>query len=347
MSKTKHHASSASQRREQLRQERQQRVNTEQKQRSQPHGKRSRRSRGSNPWPMVGIVVLLVAIVIGVFVFIARQQVPSTDSATSTVWKTITSLDAKTFATVANGSADDLLKQTFYQVKSPPAVLTGANGKPEVFYMGAEFCPYCAGQRWALITALSRFGTFSKVSPIISSESSVPTYSFHGSNYTSQYIDFVPVEVEDQQGKALETLTSEQNAIVNKYDAPPYTQAGSGHPFPFVSIGNQVVVTGGTVDSSLLVNHSYDDIARQLQDSNSDIAKSVLGAANYFTAAICSLTDNQPVNVCGADPVPQLQISLSSLAPKAFTPASGSQFATAATLPELVDSRRRSLVRAA
>ncbi len=338
MSKTKGHAASAAQRREQLRQERQQRVQSEQKQQSR--GKHSRRSRSRNPWPMVGGILLLVLIVIGVFVFLSQKKTSSTDSATAAVWKSITTIDPKTLATVANGSADDYVKQTFYQVKNPPAVLKGPNGKPEIFYMGADFCPYCGGQRWGLIVALSRFGTFSNVSPNVSGESSVPTYTFHQSSYTSQYISFVPTEIQDNQGQPLETLTSEQNAIVNKYDAPPYTQAGSGHSFPFISIGNQIVVTGGVVNSSLLVGHSYDDIAGQLKDPNTDIAKSVLGAANYFTAAICSLTNNQPANVCTADPVPQLQVSLSSLAPKAFVPASDQQLAVVAALPEMIAPRR-------
>ena len=40
---------------------------------------------------------------------------------------------------------------------------TNASGQkvPEILYMGAEYCPYCAAQRWATIVALSRFGTWS------------------------------------------------------------------------------------------------------------------------------------------------------------------------------------------
>jgi hypothetical protein len=34
------------------------------------------------------------------------------------------------------------------------------NGKPEVLYIGSEYCPFCAAQRWAMINAFSRFGTF-------------------------------------------------------------------------------------------------------------------------------------------------------------------------------------------
>ena len=38
---------------------------------------------------------------------------------------------------------------------TPKAVTSGtpltANGKPEMLYMGAEYCPYCAAERWAMI----------------------------------------------------------------------------------------------------------------------------------------------------------------------------------------------------
>jgi hypothetical protein len=34
------------------------------------------------------------------------------------------------------------------------------DGKPRVLDVGAEYCPYCATEKWALVVALSRFGTF-------------------------------------------------------------------------------------------------------------------------------------------------------------------------------------------
>ena len=46
---------------------------------------------------------------------------------------------------------------------SPPKTISGApltsGGKPEVLYIGAEYCPYCAAERWSMVVALSRFGT--------------------------------------------------------------------------------------------------------------------------------------------------------------------------------------------
>src|ERR1700722_14197678 len=98
--------------------------------------------------------------------------------------------------------------------KGTNAILT-SGGKPEIVYVGAEYCPYCAAERWALTAALSRFGTFSNLHYIHSSSTDVypstPTLTFYKSTYTSKYVDFQPVEIQGTtEGKALQTPTAEQ-----------------------------------------------------------------------------------------------------------------------------------------
>ena len=108
-----------------------------------------------------------------------------------------------------------------------------SGGKPEMLYMGAEYCPYCAAERWSMIVALSRFGTFSGLSTVHSSTTDTPsnisTFTFHGSSYTSKYLTFTPVEMQTNildpstgNYTALQTPTTEQQALLTKYDAPPY-----------------------------------------------------------------------------------------------------------------------------
>ena len=50
--------------------------------------------------------------------------------------------------------------------------------------MGAEFCPFCAAERWPLIVALSRFGRFTTLHNMQSAQLSVfpaiQTFSFVG-----------------------------------------------------------------------------------------------------------------------------------------------------------------------
>ncbi|MGC1183573.1 MAG: DUF929 family protein, partial [Candidatus Dormiibacterota bacterium] len=58
---------------------------------------------------------------------------------------------------------------------SPPTKVTPiastAATDGAVVYVGAEFCPYCALQRWALLVALSKFGTFTNLSNAVYSSS--------------------------------------------------------------------------------------------------------------------------------------------------------------------------------
>jgi hypothetical protein len=126
-------------------------------------------SRGLLPWLAVGVVVAIVA------AFVVAKAVRHPTSATSTssvpasVVQAVTGVPASAFD--AAGAPDDL---------RPPMSLPGATpaltsaGIPRVVYIGAEYCPYCAAQRWAMVVALSRFGTFSALG---ASESST-TYVF-------------------------------------------------------------------------------------------------------------------------------------------------------------------------
>jgi hypothetical protein len=103
----------------------------------------------------------------------------------------VTSVPGATFDAVGAGTAAGL-KRT-----SGQPLLT-QDGKPELLYMGGEFCPYCAAERWALAAAVSRFGTLSGLRFIHSSPTDVypstPTLSFAKASYTSKYLAFAPVE---------------------------------------------------------------------------------------------------------------------------------------------------------
>lgn len=73
-----------------------------------------------------------------------------------------------------------------------------ADGKSKVLYVGAEFCPFCAAQRWPVVVALSRFGTWTGLGQTTSASDDVfpetATLSFHGAIYTSDYLSFTGVE---------------------------------------------------------------------------------------------------------------------------------------------------------
>jgi Domain of unknown function (DUF929) len=199
------------------------------------------------------------------------------------------------------------------QTQANPTSITGAaltsGGKPEVLYIGAEYCPYCAAERWALIVALNRFGTFSGLAPIRSAAKDgggnaepyplTPTWTFAKSSYTSSYLTFTPVEgytnIPDKATgfyTVLQTPTAAQQALLDKYDA-----AFQG-AIPFIDYGNRYLSVGASYNPAILSGLTWAQIAADLHDPSSSVAKSVLGTANFATAAICSLTNDQPASAC-------------------------------------------------
>jgi len=173
-----------------------------------------------------------------------------------------------------------------------------AAGKPLITYIGAEYCPYCAAERWSLAVALSRFGTFENLSGTHSSVSDefpgTQTLSFYGSSYTSPYVDFQAVEEATNQPngssyRSLQAPTAAQTALMAKYD----TQGS----IPFLDIANRYVITGSSFSPQILQGLSRSQIAADLSNPGSAVAQAIDGAANDITAAIASVTGNQPSSV--------------------------------------------------
>jgi Domain of unknown function (DUF929) len=200
-----------------------------------------------------------------------------------------------------------------------------SDGKPEVLYVGAEYCPFCGAQRWAMIVSLSRFGTFSGLKTIHSSSSdtdpNTPTWSFYGSKYTSPYISFASVEetTNERQGNSsntstpyvtLQTPTAAQQALVNQYDPGANGYAGA---IPYIDMGNKYVEVGNLSPYSPTVidGKTWSEIGAALSQPKSAIAQGILGSANYMTAGICKMTNNQPASAC----TPAIQALESKLAP--------------------------------
>ncbi len=271
---------------------------------------RARRAAQRRLWLTLGGVVVAVGVVVGVFFLLAHQSSPATTGnkypstpADPKIVQAVTTANPSVLATVGTGSGHVQNKPTKLN-GAPP--LTSPNGKPQVFYQGADYCPFCAAQRWSLIVALSRFGTFNNLSQIRSSASDVypntATFSFYGSTYTSQYIDFAALEEQSYPGVTLQTPTARQQQLISKYNPQ-----GS---FPFIDFANQYSVIGASYDPQVLSNLDWQAIANALANPQSPIAQSILGTANYMTAAICQATNQQPANVCQAAPIPQVQQSL-------------------------------------
>ena len=256
---------------------------------------------------------LLVIIVVVAFIVIKSLQSPAKQAASShgglptKVVSDVLSVPVSTLSTVGTGGLPPIADLPLKSISDTS--LTSVNGKPEMLYIGAEFCPYCAAMRWSMAVALSRFGSFGTIKGIHSSSTDVDpntaTLTFYKQRYSSQYLTFTPVENETITHTALQATTKPQQALWVKYD----TQDG-GTGYPFIYFGGKTILTGPLYDPAVLKGLSWSQISSQLSDPNSKVTQNVLGAANYVTAAICKMTSNSPASVCKAAPITAIEPSL-------------------------------------
>jgi hypothetical protein len=257
----------------------------------------------------IGVVVLLlVALVVANAAGLgsggsgsdSTTSAPS-GAASSTVIKAVTGVPAQVLDQVGAGGA-----RAVPQKVDAPALT--ANGKPQVLYVGAEYCPFCAAQRWPVVVALSRVGTWSGLGQTTSASDDVypdtATLSFHGATYTSDYLSFTGVETSGRtkvngQYAPLDTLSAADQKTFETYNRPQYTDASAGG-IPFLDLGGSYLSAGASLDPQLLAGKSHRQIAAALSDPASPIALAVDGSANVITAALCKVTGQQPAEVCSA-----------------------------------------------
>ena len=283
---------------------------------------------------LAGGSILVVAIVVIALVLVklnsgggapAASSNGPTGAALTTLTKQVTGVPTSVTDQVADGGVDKSLfistptsaavSQVSATGNSYFATVTGtpltSDGKPELLYLGAEYCPFCAAQRWAMVNALSRFGTFTGLTTTHSSSTdsypNTPTWTFYKSTYKSDYIAFSSIEetTNERQGNSsstsvpyqtLQTPTAAQNTLAQTYD--PGT--GNGGAIPFIDIGNKYVQVGNLspLSPSLLAGKSWSQVAAAMNDPTSSLGKAEIGNANYMTAALCKLTGNKPATAC-------------------------------------------------
>lgn len=183
---------------------------------------------------------------------------------------------------------------------TPPSKICGnplvSSGKPLVYYVGGEFCPFCAAERWSMVIALSKFGSFSNLTYMISWGNENPGYqnistlSFNYASYSSKYISFLGIEELNRNDQVQHPLNSSEKALIAKYDS-----SGS---IPFVDVANNYTVVGSQYTPPTLSGLGWDQIGSQLDNPNSAIAKSIDGAANTLITAICNSDGGLPTTVC-------------------------------------------------
>ena len=220
-------------------------------------------------------------------------------------------INSASWVSSSGGSSSSLVTSLSFDfaptAASGPPLTVG--GKPEVFYVAAEYCSYCTAENWALIVALSRFGSFSGLStsrsPNFDQIPPVDGWTFYGSSYTSRYLAFVPVETfsnvltsrradpnDPKSYRPLQPLTPSEQAVFSRYDDQRLT--------PFFDFGGRVTVIGGDVVPNYLVGLSWTRIAGGLRHVATPVAATILTGANLLTSELCALTRDRPAAACPA-----------------------------------------------
>jgi thiol-disulfide isomerase/thioredoxin len=195
----------------------------------------------------------------------------------------------------------------------PPQALPAHNpeltlgGKPEIFYLGAEYCPYCAAERWPMVMALSKFGSFAGLHGTSSSATDVnpstPTFAFFRSTFTSKYLAFVPVEtLANDEKTTLQAPTKAQQELVNKWDAPPYVSATQAGSIPFIYLAGKYLQVGASYNAAPLSGMNFADAVSYMTSGKNPTSKAAMATAGYLVGDICSLTHGQPASVCSQVP---------------------------------------------
>jgi thiol-disulfide isomerase/thioredoxin len=256
------------------------------------------RKQGLSPMALaiggiVGLLVVIAALVGAKLLQSSPEPAKRTGLAPASVVKDVSSVPASTFNSIGAVSGIGGLTHI------GGTTLT-QGGKPVVLYIGAEYCPFCAAERWPLVAALSRFGTFTDLGATHSATNDVypntATFSFHGARYSSKYVALQTVELYGNRPvngsyPPLEIPTAQQNALIRKYD-PKGT-------IPFIYFGTYLQ-TDASYNPQILAGMTMEQVGRAVGDTNTDQSVAILGSANQLTAAICAETGGRPASVCAS-----------------------------------------------
>jgi hypothetical protein len=253
----------------------------------------------------VAVVVLVAAVVLGVKA-LTTPATPAADFPTGPAPAQVTA------AVTTMPLAQQLAAARTTHTTAPSPIHGSAltmGGKPEVLYIGAEYCPFCAAQRWALVSALSHFGTWSGLEVTHSSSTdaypNTPTLSFRTAAYTSPYLTFRSVEETTNQRcqpgspgcaingyQLLQEPTAAERGLLNAYDQP-----GS---IPFIDLGGVEVLVGASYDPQMLAGQTPEQVAKCLGQPNTADAKEIGAAAAAITRSLCQITGGMPTRTCSS-----------------------------------------------
>jgi hypothetical protein len=255
-----------------------------------------------SPWAWAGLAMVALVIAAVVVLFLARGG-DSGGEATAASG----SIPAGTAGAQGLSEAQTVALDQVRRKSTEPLLDAG---KPLVFFMGTEWCPFCASERWALVEATSRFGTWHGLGELHSRNGedyfqALPTYDLTGATFTSEYIGVRHKELDTVDGDPLEKLGSLEQGLVDEND-----QWGG---IPFLVAGGP----GGryTVElpfsPGLLQGQTFAELRKGVADEAANpAAEAIDGQADAITALICKLDGRQPASVCAKGSIPTLEAAI-------------------------------------
>jgi hypothetical protein len=257
----------------------------------------------------LGLIILAI-VLLGTLVLVRDNAAPGSSSTVETFnaapSSLISSLDVPGSVYDAVGVTSTTTPVTPLQsTRSSQQWQKAVNGGrlPVVYFYGAEFAPYAAAQRWPLILALSRFGTFTNLGLMQSSATTafpdLSTFTFWDVGYSSRWVVLQSVERYSSLNPtgggylSLEVPDAREAAAVSQY-------APSSDTFALTDIANRYVLSGSAFSPAALDGLTQDQIAGYLNlaSTAAPLTQARVSAANEVTATICAVDGDRPGSVC-------------------------------------------------
>lgn len=174
-------------------------------------------------------------------------------------------------------------------------------GKLLVLFIGAEHCPFCAAERWAIVRALQKYGQWSGLKQTISAARdepflNLPTYDFTEATYTSSHIEFVARELRNREFKPLQKLLKTEEKIFRKLNPEK--------KIPFLLVGGRFVQLGEGFSPKIFIGHTFRQTETELKKIESEIRKTIDAEGNIIAALLC--VSGLPPELCKETGVAEL-----------------------------------------
>lgn len=154
------------------------------------------------------------------------------------------------------------------------------DNKPALVFAGTDSCPYCAVRRWAVVKALSAFGTWSHLKKMVF----MSTFDLASSHYHSPYVAFKYTSMEElrlTQREARELLKG------NPYGGTLWLLAADRN------------TANTNLDPALIEKFSFTSVREQLRNGTpSTLTHEINAEANALTAIMCHADGMQPQSAC-------------------------------------------------